>query len=371
MKTIFARHRGFTLVELLVVIAIIGVLVALLLPAVQAAREAARRTSCQNNLKNNSLAVINYVEVAKEYPIGVAGGDPSKLEVALEFGEEGDQASACDKGFGWVTWILPYLEEQSLYDRVWDTTGLNLGPKGEFPFPDILRLGPVAIDRSGKNRVWRGGDSVLPTFRCPSSQLPPHATDHTGPLVWINGYATSDYKGSGGYQDQGIFQHRCDNARARLARLRQFTGGGMMVLSRVRPANITDGLSQTILMGESSYYIRSRDSTSGTFSSEDWPIWMGGANSDENTIFKTAPDAPINCNISPKSEQGFIDGLSGGDVNGQNPGPADDDCAFSWHEGGAYFGFCDGSVHFLNEDIDIDVYLNLGSRNDGNVIAGY
>jgi prepilin-type N-terminal cleavage/methylation domain-containing protein/prepilin-type processing-associated H-X9-DG protein len=371
MKGNRAHNRAFTLVELLVVIAIIGILVALLLPAIQAARESARRSSCQNNLKNIALAVINYVEVAKEYPIGVAGGDPSKMEVALEYGEEGDQASACDVGFGWVTWILRYLEEQALHDRVWDTSGLNLGPKGEFPFPDILRIGPVALDRSGKNRIWPGGDTVLPIFRCPTSQLPSHAIGHTGPLAWINGYATSDYKGSGGYQDQGIFQHRCDNARARLAALNAVSGGGLMILTRVRPANVTDGLSQTILIGESSYYMRSPDSTSGSFSSSDWPIWMGGANSDENTIFKTSPDAPINCNIFPKSEEGFIDGLQGGDITSQNPGPADDDCAFSWHSNGAYFAFCDGSVHFLNEDIEMDVYLNLGSRNDGNIVGSY
>src|SRR4051812_2640418 len=70
------KRRGFTLVELLVVIAIIGILVALLLPAIQAAREAARRSQCQNNLKNVSLAVLNYESARKTLPMGTKFYEP-------------------------------------------------------------------------------------------------------------------------------------------------------------------------------------------------------------------------------------------------------------------------------------------------------
>src|SRR6266404_808405 len=97
------RHclSAFTLVELLVVIAIIGVLVALLLPAVQAAREAARRSSCQNNLRQIGVAFHNFHDVNNAFPpLRLAGGD------------------------GWATcfvMIMPYVEQQSLYDR-WDLT---------------------------------------------------------------------------------------------------------------------------------------------------------------------------------------------------------------------------------------------------------
>src|SRR5690349_16608111 len=92
--------RGFTLVELLVVIAIIGILVALLLPAIQAAREAARRAKCQANIHNVALAVLNYESSKKKFPVGFVS-QPS-----------GNEA------WGWSVFILPYLEEQALYDKL-------------------------------------------------------------------------------------------------------------------------------------------------------------------------------------------------------------------------------------------------------------
>src|SRR5215813_10909080 len=109
------RHVGFTLVELLVVIAIIGVLVALLLPAIQAAREAARRAQCQNHLKNLALAVLNYESAKKHYPPGFVS-QPIQVEA-----------------WAWSTFILPYIEEQALYDK--------LSPSETFQMPvDATRL---------------------------------------------------------------------------------------------------------------------------------------------------------------------------------------------------------------------------------------
>jgi prepilin-type N-terminal cleavage/methylation domain-containing protein/prepilin-type processing-associated H-X9-DG protein len=357
VKKIRARGTdGFTLVELLVVIAIIGVLVALLLPAVQAARESARRTQCQNNLKNNALAVINFTDIEKRYPIGVEGGKPGLIPSSL-LGEEGTGAGFCDKGVGWISRILPQLDQQPLYDTFFDSSGLNLGPNDKFPFPNLLQFGPAILGIP----VWRGADTVLPSFRCPSSNLPDHAEDCVPRHV--NGYATSDYKGSNGFADEGIFSHLCDRARA--------SSADGLAINYVRPENVEDGLSNTLMIGESSYYVRTRSQGSGV-GNTDWPVWAGGIWSDEHTLFKTADDAPINCGISPKSVENFYYGtVPGVDITQQNPGPMDDDCAFSWHSGGAYFAYCDGSVHFLNEDIDIDIYKWLGARNDGNVIPQF
>src|SRR3954464_12691650 len=99
------RIRGFTLVELLVVIAIIGILVALLLPAIQAAREAARRAQCQASLHNVALAVLNYESAKKILPKGMTFDSTITGVETLAF-----------YGPNWAIMILPYLEEQGLYD---------------------------------------------------------------------------------------------------------------------------------------------------------------------------------------------------------------------------------------------------------------
>lgn len=358
------KQDGFTLVELLVVIAIIAMLVSLLLPAVQAAREAARQTSCRNNLKNNSLATLQVVDSTGYFPVGVRGGDPTHAAPNAKLSEE-SATGFCDRGFGWVVDTLPFLEQQSLYDTVNDPTGLPLGDGDTFPFPNILQFGPVML----KQQVWRGGDQVLPSYRCPSSPLPPAAVDCVPSFV--NGYATSDYKGSNGWADTGIFHHLCDNARAALRRVGiEDSLGNARSITQVKPANITDGMSKTLMIGEAAYYVRTRVQGQGE-GNTDWPVWIGGVTSDENTLFKTAEDAPINCGISPKTIGSFYYGTRPGeDITKQFSGPLDDDCAFSWHHGGAMFAYCDGSVHFLPENIEFEIYRRLGSRNDGLPVSG-
>jgi type II secretory pathway pseudopilin PulG len=304
-------------VELLVVIAIIGLLIGLLLPAVQAARETARRSQCQNNLKQMGLALNNYEQQFEQYPIGVSG----------------DTGGYSDDGFGWAMWLLPFVEEQPLYDRI--------APR---PTPGIF-----AKTYQKTKAIIPGGDTVVPVFRCPNSQLGSHSVDmDRGPMA--NGYATSDYKASTGEGDGGMFYKVED-------------GVNHPNSTRVRPADVTDGLSKTIALGESAYYIRPRDAIN-----HDWPIWMGayGAGSDEATLFKTDRKSIINCGIAPKNIEMFRVRSS------QNPfGPIDDDCAFSWHDGGAFFAFADGSVHFLEDSINIDTYRWLGTKDDGEVIGDY
>jgi hypothetical protein len=170
-------------------------------------------------------------------------------------------------------------------------------------------------------------------------------------FVHAEGYATSDYKACQGEGDNGIFFKRSDGLNAKLY-------GQEKHYTRTRPADVTDGLSKTIALGESSYYTFV-ELGSATYN-YDWPIWMGGYGNgtDEAVQFKTDAKAPINCLISPKMLQGLKNAV-------------DDDCAFSWHDSGAFFVFADGSVHFLFETIDMDTYRFLGTKNDGNIIADY
>ncbi|HMP07812.1 MAG TPA: DUF1559 domain-containing protein, partial [Lacipirellulaceae bacterium] len=325
--------HGFTLVELLVVIAIIGVLVALLLPAIQAAREAARRAQCQNNVKQLGIALNNYVDIRKWYPIGVRGGTVGFV----------------DDGYGWATQLLPQLEQQALFERIHNKQLVH--NDGTVPYPGI-----TFFHHAARGGIIPGGDTVLTALRCPSSQLDAHATNMGNQWRHANGYATSDYKASTGLGDNGIFFKIYDGLNATW-------NGDKMFYERTRPADVTDGLSQTIAFGESAYYLIERDGTSNR-----WPVWIGGYGNgaDESALFKTDQNAPINCRILAKAIDAFRVKVNPFDP----PGPVDDDCAFSWHEGGAYFGFADASVHFLRDDIDVRVYEYLGTKNDGNVTAG-
>ena len=135
------RTSGFTLVELLVVIAIIGILVGLLLPAVQAAREAARRMSCSNNLKQIGLAMHNYHDTFKSFPIGHQVNGQTNPEC----GNRGD----CGAGWTWSSSILPFIEQSNLFNN------FNFGLPPHNPL----------------NRQWMG--TVLPGFLCPSAAKTP------------------------------------------------------------------------------------------------------------------------------------------------------------------------------------------------------
>jgi prepilin-type N-terminal cleavage/methylation domain-containing protein len=338
------RHRahrvdgspaGFTLVELLVVIAIIGVLIALLLPAVQAARESARRAQCQSNLKQLGIALNNYTDVRKRYPIGVLGGIGTNI----------------DDGYGWATQLLPQLEQQAVFRLIHDKQLVT--NTGKMPYPGIF-----ARHFAATGRIISGGEAVLPVFRCPSSQLPSHAANMGTAWRLANGYATNDYKACTGRGDNGIFFKPDDGLNARW-------NGDRMYYERTRPEDVTDGLSQTIAFGESGYYLIQR----GSGTSNRWPVWIGGygQGADEAALFKTDAEAPINCEINPKSFDGFVERTAAT----RPPGPRDDDCAFSWHDGGAFFAFADASIHFLSETIDGKTYENLGTKNEGNVVGEY
>jgi len=303
-------HAAFTLVELLVVIAIIAMLVTLLLPAVQAAREAARLTACKNNLRQLGLSLLNYDTAHDVFPMGVYSGIGG-------FGED---------GYGWASKLLPFMEEQATYDLI--SQNYIPGEEEKSPWD---RPGIFTITRSRTKAVIPGGDQFIPTMSCPASAVPTHSP--AGPS---KGYGKSDYKGSNGFADFGLFWNRADglnHANKREISLR----------------HITDGTSKTIAFGESAYVP----------ATDDFPIWLGGPGKDEATLFKTQPPSVINCRVRAKV------------LDASLARPVDDDCAYSWHNNGAQFTFADGSVHFLGEDIEWITYQNLGDRRDGQALGSF
>lgn len=334
--------KAFTLVELLVVIAIIGVLIALLLPAIQAARESARRVSCSNNIKQIGLALLATHDILGEFPRGAYTG----------------LTDATDQdGLGWATKILPAIDQQSVYDRIarnsvpgFEQNPWKIIPNGSSEpgfFKAAASDGQLPVD---------GGDAIISVFRCPSVDLPDNVPDGG----WFGGFAgmfrnfgygTSHYKGSRGPADRGMFWRTSEGLKIGTAVKADYDGDGVLEnivkedsYKRVQMRNVLDGTSRTIAIGEAAY----------TTSVENFPYWMGAYVEDGSILLKT--EDVINCNapnvgfpLSPEDAELF----------------PNDDCAYSWHPGGAFFGFVDGSVHFLTEDLELRVFMLLGDRVDG------
>ena len=342
-------RRGFTLVELLVVIAIIGILVAMLLPAIQSAREAARRSACTNNIKQITLALLNYHESADEFPRG-AYTTPS----SGGFDED---------GLGWATRILPQIEEQAVYDQLRNNE--IPGYENDPWKPYIFR-----VAHSNGLRPIAGGEAMISVFRCPSVDLPTHAPSGgyyggtSSSDITNTGYATSHYKGSRGYCDRGMFWRTAEGLKQQTCGGVDLNGDGVLdqadsavkkPYTRVRIQDVLDGTSKTIAVGEAAYF-----ESAGSF-----PIWMGTYIEDGSILFKT--ENLINCNLGgarpfPLSQQ---------ELNQLPAGSGTDDCAYSWHNGGALFGLVDGSVQFLSENLDLRVFALLGDRLDGEVVRGF
>jgi prepilin-type N-terminal cleavage/methylation domain-containing protein/prepilin-type processing-associated H-X9-DG protein len=323
------QQVGFTLVELLVVIAIIGVLVSLLLPAVQAAREAARRMQCSNNLKQYGLALHNYHDTYRTFPMGGVGGWAEQEHYKLS----------------WQARILPFLEQNSLFDMI-DWTKIN-------PADHILADGRPLLS------------AAIPTARCPSDVSPMHVD--SGGISRFQG----SYTGSLGSQSTPSANGACNvwqqfmeplpnnathgdaNTKAELSGM--FSRG---LWGRAVPINfsdVRDGTSNTIHVGEA---------LSNCQSHRQWGFYHydGMNNAHASTV------VPINnmttCDMAPLSRVTHPDCRANSNWN------------FAWgfksyHPGGAQFLFVDGSVQFLAETINHQTYQWLGGRADGNVVSDF
>jgi prepilin-type N-terminal cleavage/methylation domain-containing protein/prepilin-type processing-associated H-X9-DG protein len=355
MRPASSRWRGrsaFTLIELLVVIAIIAILIGLLLPAVQKVREAAARLQCQNNLKQLGLAIHNYHDVYKRLP-------PASTRIP--------DPNYWMHGPTWWVYTLPYVEQDNVYKK---TTFNNApGVNQTFWFADT-----GAVNKA----VYEG--VAFPMLRCPASSLPEWnlINEETGPNTGYRAYEPT-YTAI-----LGSRRHPSTDTTARNGPVSD--GGVMGIRVSAQQANritdITDGTSNTIMVGEQSDW--SNPLVSGTGdpladieysdmrSSDSRGAFMG-------TSYATQPNGPgslVGCGgrktnncmrcyntttvVAPFNSKTFIFSQSG-----------DERCGTpiqSVHTGGANVLFADGSVQFLANGLDLNTFMNLVDRNDGNVI---
>ena len=359
--------RAFTLVELLVVIAIIGVLVALLLPAIQAAREAARRSSCQNNLKQIGLGMNNYTSLFAMFPPGQ------------------QQYTYMGYTWSWNAYLLPYLEEETTFDLINFIDNpffiTNVGsPPGSTMTPTGAPANGPCCGSTGR---------VLPIYICPSTGLVD--TNHRGAdnrIVDSNnkftGLGCTDYSGiTGPYS--GI------NSATGLSTVNPLTGApyqpnlgillsidtqvdsqiqtglprGILSAPQIRLRRIPDGLSKTLLVGESAGrawdYLSTSIANPHGRASAGWaygtnviamgmgPVPIAGGGSIGAGSINAIDSMPHVGTVSPGLPAAFSDKHQ---LNSQHPS-------------GAHVLLCDGSVQFLAEATDRSILWAMATR-DGN-----
>lgn len=361
------RKSGFTLVELLVVIAIIGILIGMLLPAVQQVREAARRTSCSNKIRQLGLAIHNY---------------------AGTYNEDIPMLGEAEEGGHWSGFVLPYVEQNNIFDRL--------------SFDQIDWASSAAVNNAtldSPNPVYRqiaASETVVELFRCPSTAQPEHIFDAScyippwfvarrvpaNYLGVVTGTQPVDWKPSWGWgtttrgtwgsgnetlhfsELDGMFIVRPRGASGVENRIAHGGTGGAVKIS-----SVADGLSNTLMIGEAESdpqlsSIASVRETPNTGRKDHWAIGGDDMDNWEGTDWsECGGSTAVAINYKRPADE--------------FPSPLVLDGSLEWgayevsfgsnHPAGAQFCLGDGSVRFLKDTIDPQVYSNLGSRADGMV----
>ncbi|MDB4678826.1 DUF1559 domain-containing protein [Rhodopirellula sp.] len=243
-----SRRSGFTLVELLVVIAIIGILVGLLLPAVQAAREAARRMSCSNNFKQVGLAIHNYHSAYKQLPRQGAGTGENIASGHFAV----DNQTANNQSLSIFVGILPFMEQQALWENISQPNGVDLRNLGTVRVPLWPAMGPTpSAYHTGSgivNTNYEPWMTEIPTLRCPSD--PGNGSGSMGRTNYAACMGDAH-----NWQHTGIPYYPLNphpvGVSSTLSRYMKASGRGAFV-SRLTTKfrDITDGLANTIMGGE-------------------------------------------------------------------------------------------------------------------------
>jgi prepilin-type N-terminal cleavage/methylation domain-containing protein/prepilin-type processing-associated H-X9-DG protein len=308
-------RRGLTLIELLVVIAIIAVLIGLLLPAVQKVREAANRMQCANNLKQLGLALQHYHDTHRTFPPAFVNNGP--------YGTTGFSFT-----HGWAAFILPFIEQQPLYDLYhWD-------------FPLYAVENQPVVSRQ------------LKIFQCPSTPEQDRYITF-GPFQFFGTKgACGDYAATLGV-DAGLAQHgwvdQSGDYRGALTHVPTPALTASLNPTPTRFADIMDGTSNTILLAEDAgrprRWLARQSGQDQALEGGAWNHFKGGIILQGKTADGMANlgRCPMNC-------------TNNGEV-------------YSLHTGGANAVFADGSVHFLRESINIRVLARLITRAGGEVVS--
>jgi prepilin-type N-terminal cleavage/methylation domain-containing protein/prepilin-type processing-associated H-X9-DG protein len=359
-----SARRGFTLIELLVVIAIIAVLIALLLPAVQAAREAARRAQCTNNLKQIGLAMHNYESSNTSFPPGVE---------ATDFTTATPQTAFVDGDWSVLARLMPYMEGSTLY------TAMNFA----LPY------------HSATGANWTGASAVVGIFICPSASRANPQRDGLDPSEGganPAGYGYSDYGGTV-YTDINPTGAQTGYSLATPYRLKAARSNGLLKMGKTAIAEVTDGLSNTIAIGEDagrdeyflSPYNEYNGGSSATFTGPTFPPCTGqgdcrgggpyGGGSNARRYWRWAePDVcwgvsgQPNNKYRPMKETIPYQALPGALGTGGNNAGANDEL-FSYHSGGVNCLMGDGSVRFLKDTVNVVTLRGLVTATGGEVIS--